>query len=172
MSTWTLWYILVESLICWYGYNFSLKSLYLLLSKIVVLNLWVTNLWGLNNPFPGVNHDYQKTQIFLLWFITAEKLQLWSSKAIKIILFWGSPRHVELIKSHRIRKVDVTINIDKLKVETEITEMEVRRRWKVKWQDKQRHENKYRKMWIVFHSYPVNFMKIMSFQETSKIFGS
>lgn len=33
------------------------------------------------------------------------------------------------------------------------------------------YNGKYREMWIVFHSYPGNFKKIM-FQETSNIFES
>ena len=43
----------------------------------LLLRSWPT--WQSSNSFTGVTKDYQKTQIFTLWFITLAKLELWSS---------------------------------------------------------------------------------------------
>jgi hypothetical protein len=47
--------------------------------SIVVLYLWVTTLWGTNNPFTGFAYDHRKTQVLTLRVITVTKLHLGSS---------------------------------------------------------------------------------------------
>jgi hypothetical protein len=62
-----------------------------LISRSVVLNLWVETPWDSNNPSQGLPKTHQKLQILTLWFhynlydITAQ-LKLWSSNGILLYL--------------------------------------------------------------------------------------